>query len=142
MIQVDGIHKSFGRNHVLRGISLEIKKGDSLVVLGGSGAGKSVLLRHLCGIYLADEGQVTIDGVALRNLSKKELYRFRRRIGMSFQEGALFDSMTAFENVAFPLRRHLRTWSEKQVAERVQECLDMVGMPSVAGLLPPVGQPA
>lgn len=136
MIEVQDIHKSFGTNHVLQGISLSIEKGDSLVILGGSGAGKSVFLRHLCGLYLADEGQVNIDGVALRELSKKQLYAFRKRIGMSFQEGALFDSMSAFDNIAFPIRRHLRKLKEKEIRIRVQECLELVGMPGVAHLMP------
>lgn len=136
LIEVCDIHKSFGTNHVLRGISLEVNQGDSIVILGGSGAGKSVLLRHLCGLYLADQGSVRIDGTALRDLNKKQLYVFRRRIGMSFQEGALFDSLNTYENVAFPIRRHHRKMTEKDVGKRVQECLEMVGMPSVASLMP------
>lgn len=136
MIHIRDIHKSFGTNHVLRGLNFTVEKGDSLVVLGGSGAGKSVLLRHLCGLYIADKGSVEIDGCALKELNKKELMAFRRRIGMSFQEGALFDSMTAFENVAFPIRRHNRSLPEADVKKRVQECLEIVGMPSVADLMP------
>ncbi len=136
MIQVTDLHKSFGGNHVLRGIDLSVARGESLVILGGSGTGKSVLLRHLCGLYLCDRGQVVVDGIDLATLEKRRLMEFRCRIGMSFQEGALFDSMTAFENVAFPIRRHNRKLKEPEVRERVQECLEMVGMPNVGKLLP------
>lgn len=135
-LEVREIHKSFGDNHVLRGLSLSVNRGDSLVILGGSGAGKSVLMRHLVGLYHPDRGQVFLDGVDMASLSRKEMRQFRSKMGMTFQEGALFDSMTVFENIAFPLRRHQRKMSQKDVARRVEECLDMVGMPSVAKLLP------
>jgi len=135
-IQADGLHKSFDSNHVLRGIDLHAEQGDSLVILGGSGAGKSVLLRCLIGLIKPDSGRVTVDGVDLATLSKKELYRFRRRFGMSFQDAALFDSLSAFENVAFPLRRMERDMSERDVRARVEECLDLVGMPNVGKLMP------
>ncbi len=136
MIAVTDLHKAFGTNQVLRGIDLAIERGDSLVILGGSGAGKSVLLRHLCGIYLGDRGQVSVDGINLAALDKRQLMAFRCRIGMCFQEGALFDSLSAFENVAFPIRRHHRKLREAEVRDRVQECLEMVGMPTVGKLMP------
>ncbi len=135
-IQTVGLHKSFDDNHVLRGVYLSVEKNESLVILGGSGAGKSVLLRHLIGLHRPDRGRVAVDGVGLAELSKKELYRFRRRFGMAFQEAALFDSLSAFENVAFPIRRMARDMSERQVRTRVAECLELVGMPNVGGLKP------
>lgn len=135
-LDVRNIHKSFGANHVLKGVSLSVNKGDSLVILGGSGAGKSVLMRHLVGLYHPDSGSVHLDGVDMAKLKRKEMQQFRRKMGMTFQEGALFDSMTVFENIAFPLRRHMRSMSEKDIANRVAECLEMVGMPSIAQLLP------
>ena len=136
MIQVNGIHKSFGDNHVLRGLDLEVAKGESLVILGGSGSGKSVLLRHLVGLMVPDQGSIVVDSQDIHGLSRKELFRFRRRFGMSFQDGALFDSLSAFENVAFPIRRWERGIKEKALKERVRECLAMVGMPSVGDLMP------
>lgn len=135
-LHVDAIHKSFGSNHVLRGVSLSVERGDSLVILGGSGAGKSVLMRHLVGLLHPDEGVVAIAQTDLAKLSRKEMQGFRRNMGMTFQEGALFDSMTVYENIAFPLRRHHRTMPEKDIKKRVEECLDMVGMPSIAKYLP------
>lgn len=136
LLQLSGVHKYFGQNHVLRGIDLRIDTGDSLVILGGSGAGKSVLLRHFIGLLTPDRGQVMIDGVDFAQMSHRQLYETRKRFGMSFQESALFDSMNVFENVAFPIRRHRRSWTQKHVADRVQACLDLVGMPGVGKLLP------
>lgn len=136
LIEVNALNKSFGKNHVLRGLDLGIRRGESLVILGGSGTGKSVLLRHLVGLIKPDTGTVEVDGVDVNQLSRKKLYQFRRRFGMSFQEGALFDSMSAFENVAFPIRRMERNLTKKEVKKRVEECLDMVGMPTVGHLMP------
>ncbi len=136
LIEVNALNKSFGKNHVLRGLDLGIRRGESLVILGGSGTGKSVLLRHLVGLIKPDTGTVEVDGVDVNQLSRKKLYQFRRRFGMSFQEGALFDSMSAFENVAFPIRRMERNLTQKEVKKRVEECLDMVGMPTVGHLMP------
>ena len=135
-IHVRGLHKSFEANHVLRGLDLDIETGDSVVILGGSGAGKSVFLRHLAGLHTADQGRVLVDDLDLARLSKREMYRYRRRIGMSFQEGALFDSLSALENVAFPIRRHERHLKEPEVRQRAQHCLEQVGMPGVADLMP------
>lgn len=136
LIKVEALDKSFGKNHVLRGLDLEVRRGESLVILGGSGTGKSVLLRHLVGLYKPDSGTITVDGVDVNQLSRKKLYAFRRRFGMSFQEGALFDSMNAFDNIAFPIRRMERGLTAKEVSRRVDECLDLVGMPSVGHLMP------
>ena len=136
LLQVQNLQKSFGANRVLAGIDLEVRKGDSLVILGGSGAGKSVLVRHMAGLIKPDGGAIMIDGKNLSTFSRKELFNFRRRIGVSFQDGALFDSLTAFENVAFPIRRHERDFSEAQVRDRVNYCLELVGMPTVGDRLP------
>ena len=136
LIEVAKLEKSFGPLKVLQGIDLTVERGESLVILGGSGSGKSVLLRHLAGLYLADSGRVLVDGIDLKTLSRKSMYRFRRRIGMSFQDGALFDSLTAFENVAFPIRRQEPGLKENDVTKRVEECLEMVGMPGIARKLP------
>ena len=130
------LHKSFGTNHVLRGVNLQVKKGESLVILGGSGGGKSVLLRHIVGLYIGDEGFVRVAGQSLNGLSRREMYRIRSRFGMSFQEGALFDSLSVFDNVAFPMRRRKHQYSESQVRARVARCLETVGMPNIGHLSP------
>ena len=135
-IQAIDLFKSFGENHVLRGLNLQVGQGESVVILGGSGSGKSVFMRHMVGLYQPDKGQVLVDGVDIHQLSRKELFQFRRRFGMSFQEGALFDSLSAYENVAFPIRRWHRGIREKDLRLRVEECLEIVGLPRVGDLMP------
>lgn len=130
MISLRDLHKSFGSRAVLRGVSIDVQRGESLVIVGGSGTGKSVTLKHVIGLLRPDSGEVWIDGIELGSLGTVELNRLRRRFGMSFQEGALFDSMTVLENIAFPLRRHTNM-DEEQVRERVRECLDLVHLEGV-----------
>ncbi len=134
-IAVLGLKKRFGDLEVLRGIDLEIMAGESLVIVGGSGAGKSVLLKHLIGLLHPDEGHVIVDGIDLSLASPQVALGLRKRFGMSFQEGALFDSMTVFENVAFPLRRHT-DWPRERIAARVRECLATVRLTGVEGKYP------
>mgnify|MGYP001114278128 CR=1 FL=1 len=134
-IRVRGLFKSFGGKEVLRGIDLEVRRGESLVLLGGSGAGKSVFLKHLIGLLTPDRGSVEIDGRDLGGLGREELLALRRRIGMSFQEGALFDSMTVAANIAFPIRRHTLK-SPAEVTARVRECLALVRLAGVEGKMP------
>jgi phospholipid/cholesterol/gamma-HCH transport system ATP-binding protein len=124
--------KSFDGKDVLRGITLEIPARQSLVIVGGSGAGKSVLLKHLIGLVSPDRGHVVIDGEDLTAAPSDVCLAIRRKFGVSFQEGALFDSMNVFENIAFPLRRHARI-KEQQIAERVRECLALVHLEGVEG---------
>ena len=133
-IRLRGVTKSFGEKRVLDELDFEVAKGDSLVVLGGSGTGKSVLLKHVIGLMRPDAGTVEIDGVDLASLAPAELTSFRRRFGMAFQEGALFDSMTVFENVAFPLRR--ARWPKERIVARVGECLEMVQLEGAERKLP------
>jgi len=135
-ICIENLHKTFGQNHVLRGVDLTVTPGESMVILGGSGAGKSVLLRHIAGLLKPDSGTVTVDGLHIAELPRDEMLAFRRRLGFSFQDGALFDSMNAFENVAFPIRRHNRRIKEGEVRDRVQHCLELVGMPNVGERMP------
>ena len=128
-LRAEGLHKSFGSKVVLDGISFSVAPGESLVIVGPSGAGKSVLLKHLIGLIEPDSGKVFVDGTdfwAEPNLKRNEL---RKKFGMSFQEGALFDSMSVAENVAFPLRRSGR--SAADVKARVEECLEIVHLPDV-----------
>ena len=129
-IAVLDLWKSFGDREVLRGINLEVQAGESFVIVGGSGAGKSVLLKHLIGLIAPERGHVIIDGEDLTNCEPAHCLAIRRKFGMSFQEGALFDSMSVFENIAFPLRRHTRS-SEGEVAARVRECLALVHLQGI-----------
>jgi len=124
-IQLRGIRKSFGRKRVLDGLDLDVAAGESLVVIGASGSGKSVTLKHIIGLLRPDAGTVEVDGVAIERLDNRAITDFRRRFGMAFQEGALFDSMNVFDNVAFPLRRLSRK-SSGEIRQRVDECLAMV----------------
>lgn len=133
-IRLRGVEKSFDDTVVLRGIDLDVHEGEALVVIGGSGVGKSVLLKHMIGLLAPDAGTVEVDGVDLSSLGFREITRFRLRFGMAFQEGALFDSMTVWENVAFPLRRSRR--SKEEIRERVAECLDMVHLEGVEEKMP------
>ncbi len=128
MIEVVDLHKSFGDNHVLRGIDLTIETGTTFVILGGSGSGKTVLMKHVIGLLKPDRGAVTVDGVAISDLSGKDLTEARRRFGMVFQGAALFDSMTVFENVAFPLREKQRGIGQEELSRRVVEKLRVVDL--------------
>jgi phospholipid/cholesterol/gamma-HCH transport system ATP-binding protein len=134
-IALRGVHKSFGPKVVLDGADLEVRDGESVVVIGGSGTGKSVLLKHIIGLLRPDSGTVEVDGVEIGNLDRRELTRFRRRFGMSFQEGALFDSMSVGENVAFPLRRASEL-SKSEIDDRVAECLRLVRLEGVDKKMP------
>ena len=135
MIEIINLHKSFGKNHVLRGIDLTVEKGESMVVIGGSGSGKSVLLKHIIGILRPDAGKVLIDGVDLALLKERELYEVRKKFGMLFQMSALFDSMTVWENVGFALHRN-KTMHDKEIKARATENLKLVGLSGVENLMP------
>src|SRR5687767_7504933 len=130
VISLQNVCKSFGGKPVLNGMSIDVERGESLVIVGGSGTGKSVTLKHIIGLLKPDKGHVIIDGQDLTALKPVDLNRFRRRFGMSFQEGALFDSMSVFENIAFPLRRHTKM-TEAEIRARVEECLEQVHLPNV-----------
>ena len=129
------IHKSFGDKQVLRGVDLDIGRGETVVVLGGSGSGKSVLLRHTIGLHRPDQGQVWVDDEEITELGEGELVEPRKKVGMLFQAGALFDSMTVLDNVAFALREHTDS-PEEQVRERVAEVLGLVELEDVEELMP------
>lgn len=129
------LHKSFGANRVLRGVTLDVKRGTSVVVLGGSGSGKSVLLRHAIGLQRPDAGEVWVDGTEVSSLSEDDLQECRKKVGMLFQAGALFDSMTVRDNVAFALREHTRM-DEDEVGARVAEVLGLVELDGVEEQMP------
>lgn len=134
-IRIRDLRKSFGSKVVLDGLNVDIAPAESLVVIGGSGTGKSVLLKHIIGLLKPDSGTVEVDGQAVEKLGNREITEFRRKFGMSFQEGALFDSMTVWQNVAFPLQR-LKKMSHGEIDDRVEECLTMVRLEGVAEKLP------
>ena len=106
MIEIINIHKHFGSQHVLRGVNLAIEQGESMTVIGGSGSGKSVLIKHIIGLLFPDRGQVVVDGQLVNKLDEQGLNELRKKFGMLFQGAALFDSLTVWENVGFALKQH------------------------------------
>ncbi len=134
-IKLIDIHKSFGNQKVLDGINLEVEIGKTTVIIGKSGGGKSVLLKHIIGLLKPDKGEIWIDGVEITKLKEKDLNDVRKKFGMLFQEAALFDSMDVFENVAFPLREHTRM-TETEIKGIVEDRLKQVGLLNVAEKIP------
>jgi phospholipid/cholesterol/gamma-HCH transport system ATP-binding protein len=136
IVEAVDLNKSFDANHVLRGISFTLAKGETLVVMGGSGSGKTVLLRLVAGLIQPDAGGLRVFGRAIERLSEEELLPIRRRMGYVFQGAALFDSLSVRENVAYPLREHT-SLGEAEIEERVIGNLSVVGLSSdVLDLLP------
>jgi len=137
MIKIRHLRKSFGSKVVLKDVNLEVPKGSTTVILGLSGQGKSTIIKHIVGLLKPDSGEIIVDGIDVASCSKQELFETRKKIGFLFQEGAMFDSMSVYDNVAFPLREHTNL-SEKEIEKRVFEKLDMVGFDSdrVAKLYP------
>lgn len=133
-LRVEGLRKVFGPLTVLDGVDLSVEAGESVVIVGPSGTGKSVLLKHFIGLLRPDAGRVYVDGQDFWALDSVARNAVRKKFGMAFQEGALFDSMTVYDNVAFPLRRSGRT--APQVRARVEECLELVQLPDVGGKRP------
>ena len=129
------LHKAFGDNQVLRGVDLGIPRGETVVVLGGSGSGKTVLLRHAIGLDQPDAGSVWVDDEDITGLSEEQMIEPRKKVGMLFQAGALFDSMNVMDNVAFSLREHT-DWSQERIKERVAEVLRLVELEGVDRLMP------
>ncbi|MGH7815528.1 MAG: ABC transporter ATP-binding protein [Candidatus Binataceae bacterium] len=134
-IRVRALEKSYGAKPVLRGVNLDVMTGETVVVLGGSGEGKSVLLRHLDGLEQPDSGEVIVAGQSLKDLDEDAMAPIRKQIAMVFQGGALFDSLTVAGNVAYPLREH-RMGDEAAIARRVSELLAMVGLANAGPLFP------
>ena len=134
-VEFHDIHKAYGPKQVLRGANLQVFRGEVLVILGGSGSGKSVTLRHMLGLEAPDTGRVLVEEEDITELPEEELYRIRKKFGMLFQSGALFDSMTVFENVAYPLREHT-DMSESDIERAVGEKLELVNLPNTGHLMP------
>jgi len=135
MIRIIDLHKAFGGNRVLQGVNLEIEKGETLVIIGQSGSGKSILIKHLIGLIMPDKGEIYVDGVEITRLSEDERYEIRRRFAMLFQGAALFDSLTVLQNVSFGLERYT-DHSHKQKEEMAREALHRVGLREIENLMP------
>jgi phospholipid/cholesterol/gamma-HCH transport system ATP-binding protein len=135
VIQLVDVHKSFGPKKVLQGFSLEVHEGETMVIIGYSGSGKSVSIKHIVGLLEPDKGTIFVDGLEVPNLKREELYELRARIGYVFQFAALFDSLTIGENVAMGLRKQNKL-APKEIDERVHDVLDLVELPNVADRYP------
>ena len=135
MIEIRDVHKSFGDNHVLRGVNLQVPEGATTVIIGASGSGKSVLVKHMIGLLRPDEGQVIVEGEDTTVLSERALERVREKFGMVFQGAALFDSMSVGENVGFPLREH-RNLKEREINDIVARKLTLLSLEGAEGLMP------
>ncbi|MDO9181019.1 MAG: ATP-binding cassette domain-containing protein [Bacteriovorax sp.] len=135
ILELKDIHKSFGKNNIHRGINLTLHKGESLGLLGGSGTGKSVLLRSVIGLERIDKGEILFSGERIDNLSENLLTPYRIKISYSFQSGALFDSINVFENIAYPLFEHTK-FSYNQIRDKVAEMLKLIDLEGKEELMP------
>lgn len=135
MIEIKNLKKSFGSNEVLRGVNLNIEQGKTTVIIGASGCGKSVLLKHIVALLKPDEGSILIDGEDITKMNEKEIYRIRTKFGFLFQGAALFDSMTVGENVGVALRENTLT-SKQDIDKIVSEKLGLVNLPGKENLMP------
>jgi phospholipid/cholesterol/gamma-HCH transport system ATP-binding protein len=135
MIQLKNVHKAFGPKRVLDGFTLDVPEGETMVIIGYSGTGKSVAIKHIVGLLEPDEGEVWVDGLNVPELSRRELYALRARIGYVFQFAALFDSYTIGENVSMGLRKQ-GDLTDREILQRVDEALDLVDLPGVNDRFP------
>src|SRR5215217_4432487 len=135
MIQLVDVHKSFGPKRVLDGFTLDVAEGETMVIIGYSGTGKSVAIKHIVGLLEPDSGSVNVDDLEVPSLSRRDLYKLRARIGYVFQFAALFDSFTIGENVAMGLRKQGEL-DDNEIRVRVDEALDLVDLPGVQGRFP------
>ena len=134
-VELRGVSKAYGNKEVLRSAHLKVYRGEVLVILGGSGTGKSVTLRQMLGLEAPDDGRILVEDEDITDLPEEELYRVRKKFGMLFQGGALFDSMNVFENVAFPLREHTEM-TEDEIAAAVRRRLELVNLPGSERTMP------
>lgn len=136
MIEIKDLYKNFGSKKVLQGVNLTIEKGETLVIIGRSGCGKSVLIKHIVGLLNPDQGYVKVEGKLVADLEEKDLYELRKKFGFLFQGAALFDSMTVEENVSLPLVESKNGFSKNQIKEIVNEKLSLVGLDNILQLKP------
>jgi phospholipid/cholesterol/gamma-HCH transport system ATP-binding protein len=136
VVEIKGLKKSFGDLKVLQGVDLDLYKQENLVVLGKSGSGKSVLIKIMVGLLTQDSGSLQVFGQEVSKLKKKELNALRLKIGFSFQNSALYDSMTVKENMEFPLVRNEKNLTRKEIDRRIEELLDSVGLPQAINQMP------
>jgi phospholipid/cholesterol/gamma-HCH transport system ATP-binding protein len=136
MIEIVDLHKSFGSNDVLRGINLTIEEGETNAIIGKSGSGKSVLLKHIVGLIFPDKGYVKVGGEIINNSNSKKLYNIRRKFGFLFQGAALFDSMTVGENIALPIIENENNFTLSELNKKISRMLDLVDLPNTENLKP------
>jgi phospholipid/cholesterol/gamma-HCH transport system ATP-binding protein len=136
MIEIINIYKSFGENKVLRGTNLLIETGETIVIIGRSGCGKSVLIKHIVGLLIPDFGIVKVEGRIVNEMNQKELYQLRKQFGFLFQSSALFDSMTVGENISLPLVESRNGYSNSEISKLVEEKLELVNLPGTQHLKP------
>jgi phospholipid/cholesterol/gamma-HCH transport system ATP-binding protein len=131
----DEVYKSFDGKNVLRGITLVVRQGEALVILGGSGTGKTVILKHIVGLLHPDQGRIFIEGSEITDYSENEFLPIRKKVGFLFQGSALFDSMSVFENVAFPLMEHTQ-FTDSEIRDKVLETLKLMGLEGTDWMMP------
>lgn len=136
LIRWDGLWKAFGAKRVFEGLNLDVRRGETLSIIGGSGSGKSVMLKCLIGLLYPDKGHIWFEGKDVTTLSEGPIRELRKRVAMVFQGAALFDSLTVAENIAYPLREHLKDLSEDEIAARVAKNLKMVNLPGIELMRP------
>jgi len=136
MIEIKDLHKSFGKNNVLRGVNLNIETGETIVVIGKSGCGKSVLLKHIVGLIMPDSGFIKVEDQTVNELNIKDLYKLRKKFGFLFQGAALFDSMTVEENISLALNESDNGYTTQEIKKLVAEKLEMVELPGTQNLKP------
>jgi phospholipid/cholesterol/gamma-HCH transport system ATP-binding protein len=136
MIEIVNLHKRFGKNEVLQGVNLKISKGETIVIIGRSGEGKSVLIKHIVGLLKPEEGFIRVEEEIVNELKDKQLYEMRKKFGFLFQGAALFDSMTVEENIGLPLMEAESKISSSKIRDIVAEKLELVGLPGVQKLKP------
>ncbi len=136
IISIKNLWKSFGKNQVLKGINLTVNKGEDLVILGRSGSGKSVTIKCLVGLVEADKGEIDVFGTDITNLKNEDLNKIRTRIGFMFQNGALYDSMSVRQNLAFTLKHHTKDLSKEEIENKINEALESVGLKEAIDKMP------
>ncbi|MEW5739196.1 MAG: ABC transporter ATP-binding protein [Myxococcota bacterium] len=136
IIRYDELWKAFGQKKIYEGLTLDVKKGETITVIGGSGTGKSVMLKCLIGLLFPDRGGVWFEGVDVTTLDENHLREVRKKVAMVFQGAALFDSLTVAENIAYPLREHLPELSEDEIAARVAKNLELINLPGIEAMKP------